>query len=570
MDSSSCNYNSDAEEDDGTCLTNDCSGECGGLAVVDSCLVCDIDISNDCTQDCAGNWGGTAIIDSCNVCGGTILVADDCPQCADGLELGCDLVCAVNPKVLDECGVCGGNGIPSWECDCDGNALDCSDVCGGTDLSCQTGCTNPNACNFDANATILDDSCWFITTFCVCSDGKGAVADNCGTCDTDSSNDCVQDCAGTWGGTAVDTDGNGICDSDEPVYGCTTPSACNFDSTATIFDDSCWSATEGCACSDGEGAIKDNCDTCDTDTSNDCGWQVQFEASEDLFGLYFVDANTGFAVGRDGLILRTINGGSNWTSIDGGTSKLLWGIYFVDVNTGWGVGADGTIINTVDGGESWSDQTISGLSNHLRDVFFIDTNTGWVVGNNDKIYKTIDGGSNWTSQATGTDYSFQGVYCIDSNICMITGIDPMASDESIIFRTTDGGINWVLNYVGDGWLRGIYFHENTGWVVGDSGGSSDGASPIINSNDGGLTWSKQSSGIFDTNLNDVYFVDENKGWAVGTKVGGGSVIINTVDGGTSWSTQQSNTNFELRAVHFINDKGWAVGQGGGFILRYIE
>ena len=25
--------------------------------------------------------------------------------------------------------------------------------------------------------------------------------DNCGTCDNDSSNECVQDCNGTWGGT---------------------------------------------------------------------------------------------------------------------------------------------------------------------------------------------------------------------------------------------------------------------------------------------------------------------------------------------------------------------------------
>ena len=522
-DSNSCNYNSEAEDDDGSCIAKqgcnewcegdagivlelDCQGNCGGSNYIDNCGICVLNSTHACTQDCFGNWGGNGELDNCGNCIGEIN------------PFQCELDCAGvwgGTAVVDACDTCGGSITDTAECDCDNEdeVRDCAGVCGGT---------------------------------------------------------AVVDCAGVCGGTAVDTDGNGICDSDETVYGCTTPSACNFDATATIFDDSCWSATEGCACSDGEGAIKDNCDTCDTDTSNDCGWQVQFEASEDLFGLYFVDANTGFAVGRDGLILRTINGGSNWTSIDGGTSKLLWGIYFVDVNTGWGVGADGTIINTVDGGESWSDQTISGLSNHLRDVFFIDTNTGWVVGNNDKIYKTIDGGSNWTSQATGTDYSFQGVYCIDSNICMITGIDPMASDESIIFRTTDGGINWVLNYVGDGWLRGIYFHENTGWVVGDSGGSSDGASPIINSNDGGLTWSKQSSGIFDTNLNDVYFVDENKGWAVGTKVGGGSVIINTVDGGTSWSTQQSNTNFELRAVHFINDKGWAVGQGGGFILRYIE
>ena len=32
----------------------------------------------------------------------------------------------------------------------------------------------------------------------------------CGTCDADASNDCVQDCAGVWGGTSIDDD-CGIC-----------------------------------------------------------------------------------------------------------------------------------------------------------------------------------------------------------------------------------------------------------------------------------------------------------------------------------------------------------------------
>ncbi len=35
-----CNYDSDATVDDGSCLANDCAGECGGSAVVDGCGVC--------------------------------------------------------------------------------------------------------------------------------------------------------------------------------------------------------------------------------------------------------------------------------------------------------------------------------------------------------------------------------------------------------------------------------------------------------------------------------------------------------------------------------------------------
>jgi len=40
MDDTACNYNADATMNDGSCLYNDCLGECGGSAVVDECGVC--------------------------------------------------------------------------------------------------------------------------------------------------------------------------------------------------------------------------------------------------------------------------------------------------------------------------------------------------------------------------------------------------------------------------------------------------------------------------------------------------------------------------------------------------
>jgi hypothetical protein len=43
--------------------------------------------------------------------------------------------------------------------------------------------------------------------------GGDSVNDECGTCDNDPSNDCIQDCAGTWGGNNV-LDECGVCGGD--------------------------------------------------------------------------------------------------------------------------------------------------------------------------------------------------------------------------------------------------------------------------------------------------------------------------------------------------------------------
>ncbi|MAR84628.1 MAG: hypothetical protein CL869_00310, partial [Cytophagia bacterium] len=63
-DSSACNYNADANTDDGSCAVNDCAGVCGG----------------DSVEDCAGICGGSAVVGCDDVCGSG-LVDDECGDC---------------------------------------------------------------------------------------------------------------------------------------------------------------------------------------------------------------------------------------------------------------------------------------------------------------------------------------------------------------------------------------------------------------------------------------------------------------------------------------------------------
>ena len=86
----------------------------------------------------------------------------------------------------------------------------------------------------------------------------------------------------------------------EDVYGCTVESACNFDSTATIYDESCWYVNEGCECADGAEAIADDCGICDADTINDNTtciqdglgvWGGSAETNDCISGTYSMTSN---------------------------------------------------------------------------------------------------------------------------------------------------------------------------------------------------------------------------------------------------------------------------------------
>lgn len=94
------------------------------------------------------------------------------------------------------------------------------------------GCTNSEACNYDAGANEDDNSCAFFDECNVCG-GDGIAA---GTCDCDGTlPETAYDCDGAC---LSDTDGDGVCDELETA-GCTDESACNYNESATDEDASC-------------------------------------------------------------------------------------------------------------------------------------------------------------------------------------------------------------------------------------------------------------------------------------------------------------------------------------------
>jgi photosystem II stability/assembly factor-like uncharacterized protein len=152
-----------------------------------------------------------------------------------------------------------------------------------------------------------------------------------------------------------------------------------------------------------------------------------------LYSIDFSDANTGWAVGDNGLIIKTTNGGTSWTTQSSGTTNYLYEVDFIDLQKGWAVGQSGTIIRTTDGGTTWTSQS-SGTTYSLSGVCFTDALNGWVVGTSGLILHTVDGGQTWAQQTSNTGTSLNALCFIDS----LTGW--IAGSSGTILKTSSAGI----------------------------------------------------------------------------------------------------------------------------------
>jgi photosystem II stability/assembly factor-like uncharacterized protein len=131
---------------------------------------------------------------------------------------------------------------------------------------------------------------------------------------------------------------------------------------------------------------------------------VPYPFAQDVWSLYFLNANIGWASDRDGGFYKTTDGGLNWTAQQGKMPELtLNSIFFLDENYGWVAGRSGRLAKTTDGGRSWKKINEIRPEFKMRDCAFTDRDHGWAVGDNGAILHTPDGGATWL------DYSQPGV-----------------------------------------------------------------------------------------------------------------------------------------------------------------
>jgi photosystem II stability/assembly factor-like uncharacterized protein len=312
-----------------------------------------------------------------------------------------------------------------------------------------------------------------------------------------------------------------------------------------------------------------------------------FPEREDYFGLSVLDDNNAWVVGNRGSVLHVTNKGAKVTVLPTWIEKALYNVDFIDANNGLAVGQDGMIVRTADGGKTWEQTKIELPTKEWRSgpphLFSIsrgaDPQKIWAAGPGGTIIRSYDGGKSWEDKSLDKDVTLNGISFANDTEGWVTG------EFGTILHTSDAGDTWqeqknVLNlpkytrpelseedalkqrvpqlYLEDLFLVSVAFkNEKEGFVTGESG-------ILLTTSDGGVTWTNVPSGSFNTLLSITPAGEQHRDVATG--------ILGTMAtfDGQQWSNSQDVREHVLtwlRDSAFSKESGFGLACGGkGTIL----
>jgi photosystem II stability/assembly factor-like uncharacterized protein len=316
------------------------------------------------------------------------------------------------------------------------------------------------------------------------------------------------------------------------------------------------------------------------------------------------------AVGDRGHVLVSDDEGGSWRQCKVPTEQMLTAVHFPSSRRGWAVGHDGLILASIDGGDTWViqrdglvdqrqydelrlgslqrekanmkaallvaaeaparealqerlDEIVLEISeleydlSHpvhappLLDVYFSNDLQGVAVGAFNMLLLTEDGGISWTAAGDRLDNP-EGMH-----LNAVTGDGKgglwLAAEGGMLFRSRDGGANWdkLDSPYPASWF-GLARSPRSGVLLafGLRGN-------VFRSTDGGDSWFRVETGV-QRSLGGGRFLSEDYAVLVGTV---GEILLSE-DGGISFRSRPLDKRVGLSSVTAVRDHLVVVGQGG--------
>jgi photosystem II stability/assembly factor-like uncharacterized protein len=154
-------------------------------------------------------------------------------------------------------------------------------------------------------------------------------------------------------------------------------------------------------------------------------WGIQFKDEDYILkGISFCDPLHGWAVGEYGHIYATSNGGTTWKKQAGKfeisketgdieAGSFLFDVVAIDPQTAWAVGIDGYVTKTIDGGKTWKEVVTGSPKTQL---FFVgsDKNDKILIGGKGVSLSSSDKGKTWQTPEFNPPITYGWIYEIAS------------------------------------------------------------------------------------------------------------------------------------------------------------
>ncbi len=296
--------------------------------------------------------------------------------------------------------------------------------------------------------------------------------------------------------------------------------------------------------------------------------------------------------------------GNGWMDLSDNVTPAAEGTYFTDVcfvsrTEGWITsGSCGEIYHTTDGGNTFEVQTVAYVG-YLNAIDMQSATTGYAAGEGGVVFMTTNGGADWNiigsmgGQTLSLDCPPSGDTCYaggtNGRMAEIIGaglqVETLSTnyDFQDISFPVDGSEGWAVAgiYIWHkppygAWTRdgahpsnyktSIFFiSTEKGWTSGDATAYSQ----RLTYTQDAINWYGQIyPDPVPNTIYDIYFLNENQGWAVGTN---GTILTTFNGGGNSsqpgWQVQgRGVTDASLVAVHAVDaETVYAVGVSGAFL-----
>ena len=279
------------------------------------------------------------------------------------------------------------------------------------------------------------------------------------------------------------------------------------------------------------------------------------------------------AAGRHGVVVYSDDNGGHWTQAAVPVQSTLVALSFPTPLEGWAVGHDGVVLSSLDGGKTWSQRlngkTLAKLAEEhyrqalekspgdmqldaaykqakrlvedgpdkpLLDVWFSDRQHGYVVGAFGLIFSTSDAGASWTPLLHAVDnpsgFHFNSIRGSRHGVFIVgeQGLSLKLDPASGRFQARAFPYN--------GSLFGLVAHDSLLFAFGLRG-------RLFRSQDAGASWESLDTGVRTTINSGIYMPAGNR-LALGTE--GGELLLSDSGGQRFTSSPSGMAAYSVTAT----------------------